>query len=50
MVGCVGWGEGEEGMANLFDVDGAGERGFLGIVALKLEVDALGSGTLDKIS
>ena len=29
-------GEGEEGVANLFDVDGAAEGDFLGVVALEL--------------
>ena len=32
----VGW-DGEEGVADLFDVDCAGERGFLGVVALELD-------------
>ncbi len=50
MVGSVGWSEGEEGVADLFDVDGAGEGGFLGVVTLKLQVDALASGALDEIS
>lgn len=35
-VGGVRGCEREEGMADLFDVDGTGEGGFLGIVALKL--------------
>ena len=36
LAGRVGRCEREEGMADLLDVDGAGEGGFLGVVALEL--------------
>ena len=36
-VGFVEFGKGEEGMADLFDVYGAGEGGFLGVVAFELK-------------
>jgi hypothetical protein len=36
LIGGIGRGESEKGVANLFDVYGAGEGGFLGVVALEL--------------
>lgn len=36
LVWSVRWGESKKGVADLFDVDSAGEGGLLGIVALKL--------------
>ena len=32
-VGFIKFGNGEEGMTDLFDMDGAGERGLLGVVS-----------------
>lgn len=40
-VGFVVGGYGEEGVADLFDLDGAGEGGFLGVVALELREGTL---------
>lgn len=36
-VGFIEFGNSEEGVTDLFDVDCTGERGFLRIVALELE-------------
>jgi hypothetical protein len=41
LVGGIGRCECQEGVADLFDVDGAGEGGFLGVVALELDGDML---------
>ena len=43
-VGFVEFGEGEEGVADLFDMYRAGEGGFLGIVAFELRAENSQSG------
>lgn len=44
--GGIWGGKGEEGVADLFNVDGAGEGGFLGVVALELERGYVRGGRL----
>ena len=36
LVRGVRWGKSKKGVADLFNVDGAGEGGLLGVIALKL--------------
>lgn len=47
-VGFVVFWNSEEGMTDLFDVDCAGEGGFLGIVAFELVEGLVGFGGLKK--
>lgn len=44
LIRGVGRGESEEGVADLFDVDGAGEGRLLGVVALELMVSHQDTG------